>query len=115
MLVTLVFFIFGDDGPDAEGSGCCKLRVFRMSQTIGEHEREMLLKFKCSSPIQDQVPWKQLLRSKDFLVLSFSWFLVYMYCEFSFAYSIIKFRYISTTGTTANRPVSGQSSFAICD
>ena len=116
MFVTLIFFAFGDDGPDAENRRCGRLRAFRMSKTIGEHEREAILKFKCGSTTQDQVPWKQLFKSKDVLVLSFSWFLAYIYSELrSLCFVIAKFSHVSTNGAATNCPVSCQSSSTICD
>lgn len=84
MFISLFLLIFGDDGPDAKVTQFSQLRPRRFSQTISRLERESILKSQkltSATQLEHQVPWEQLIKSKDVLVISLSWYFIYIYCK----------------------------------
>ena len=86
MFLTILFLTFGDDGPDAGATKFSKMRPWRMSAIMSPDECESILKSQKSSAtendlVQNQVPWMQVIKSKDVLVISLSWYFIYIYCK----------------------------------
>ena len=96
MFLTILFLTFGDDGPDAGATKFSKIRPWRMSAIMSPDECESILKSQKSFAtendlVQNQVPWMQVIKSKDVLVISLSWYFIYIYCKSRLATPIFKF------------------------
>ena len=86
LLLTLIYLCFGDNDPNGSTFWFDRYRPFRLSKTIGWHEKVSIVSSgTASTATRHKMPWIQLLGSCDVQIVSVAWFCFESACKFSLA------------------------------